>query len=289
MELPREIKPLSDDYVYNEELPSLLTGAACYCRQLREAAFYFVCMEKVVERQDALRANLASDISQYEGRATSNEDTFKRINKIPGSSRRWVKKYTYDYQIIREGEEIRERRKPLSGPKEEQIRGRPHSHLQSFISTKVVFAPLTILDRSRQGRYDFKFVKYEKLKGKRCAVLEALPRSQSDCQFVFGQVWLDTENFSVRKILVNPRSIGRYEQLHRLAGMLSAKLFLTMEIEFNQLYRGIYFPSRIVLSETYKGGPVIIDSRGGREWERNRTVFTYEKYRFFEVDSKVLD
>ena len=287
--LQGEIKPLSEEFTYNEGLPAMLDGAARYCRNLRETAFRFVCLEKVVERRDALRANMVTDISEYDARATSVWDTLNRMNRIPGNEASWVKKYTYDYQIIRDGKHTRERRVPLSQPKKDESRGKPHAHLQSFMSSRVVFAPLTLFGESRQQRYDFKFVKYDKFKGKRCAVIEAMPLARTDSQFVFGQVWLDDGDHSVRKIVVNPRSIGRYEQLHQLAGYLAAKLFLTMEIEFDQAYRGLYFPTRIVLSESYKGGPLISRMRGGRGWERNRTVFTYTKYRFFEVATEVVD
>ena len=101
-------------------------------------------------------------------------------------------------------------------------------------------------------------------------MVEAMPKNQGDSQFVFGQVWLDAQDHTIRKIVVNPRSIGQYEQLHRLARSLSAKLFLTMEIEFDQVYQGMNFPTRITLSEKYKGGPVIARARGSKGWERNR-------------------
>jgi hypothetical protein len=43
----------------------------------------------------------------------------------------------------------------------------------------------------------------------------------------------------------------------------------------------------VVLSERYKGGPLVTRHMGSNGWERLRTEYTYRDYKFFTVDTKV--
>jgi len=283
-----EIRPLSDDFVFNEAMPQILRGAADYCDRLKEAALHYVCEEKVVETFDLLAGgDDVSDISFYEDRA-STQDMLDRNRRHRRLEVKKVNKFTFDYQLILNRGRIEETRKLLSDSEKKGRHTMLADRVQSFLAARPVFAPLTLLERSRQRRYEFHFIEYDTLRGRRFAVVEALPRQGADAQFVYGKIWIDTVDFSVARIEVNPVSIGRYSQLLHLARLMQARLFLSLEIEFDMNHRGIRFPTRILLSERYKGGPVILRARGQKGWERNQTEYSYKKYRFFTVDAEVL-
>jgi hypothetical protein len=96
------------------------------------------------------------------------------------------------------------------------------------------------------------------------------------------------EDFSVLKIQADPRSIVGYRQLEENAKKLKAKLYLSLEAEFDEIHQGIRFPTKVSILERYKGGPIIIRYRGKKEWDRTRIQFKYNDYQFFEVETDVM-
>jgi hypothetical protein len=241
-----------------------------------------------VETFDVFRAGIISDISFYENRA-SDRDMLRRQNAMTGSRRKLVKKALYDYQLINEKGKIREQRRLLSKKEKSNKASSSTRKLGEFISERAIFAPLTLLENKRQPIYTFKLIKFEKVKGILCAVLEAVPKQKEEAIFVYGQVWINADDFSVMKIKANPRSIKGFQHLNTIARSLMAKLFLDLEIHFDRIYIGIRFPSQVILKEVYKGGPHITRYRGSKGWERNNTVYTYHDYRFFKVGVDVIE
>ncbi|MCK4835181.1 MAG: hypothetical protein KAT17_01005, partial [Candidatus Aminicenantes bacterium] len=281
-----EIKAMSEKFKYSQELITILEGAAAYCHELKQAGFHYICKEKVVESLSIFEPSTVSDISLYENRA-SERDMMNRSQPKLGFKRRLVNKYLFDYQIIKDEKGIKEQRILLSKQKKKVKKENTGLKIKAFLTEKAVFAPVTLLANERQKFYEFRFVKYEKLKGVRCAVIEVLPRSKSNAQFIYGQVWIDTSDYSIVKIKANPRSIVGYNKLQYIARSLGSKLFLSLEISFNKIYQGIRFPDSVVLSELYKGGIQIYRKIGPKGWERNRTEYSYKDYQFFVVGLKV--
>jgi hypothetical protein len=154
-----------------------------------------------------------------------------------------------------------------------------------FFSERAVFAPLTISER--QHMYDYKFIRYDKRKGRPALVIEAIPKHDQQEHFLLGKLWIDGENYSVLGIEADPRSIKGYQALKEIENRLNARLYLTLEIEFDQLHDGIRFPTRVHMLEKYKGGPHVSALKGASGWERNRTIFTYNDYQFFDVKVEV--
>lgn len=303
LEITRKGKALSDDPVYRKVMEKYLKGAAGYCSELKEAAFRCFCKEKIEEvysgfstrmrpnyRQNKL-ANFggddSGDISAYSSWVTE-EEAISKVFRTTRSKKKF-RTYVYDYQLISRGGNVEEQRKLLSKSfSDEKVKDDKISNLVfSFLTEKAVFGPVTLLAGDRQEQFVFRLLEYEKHKGRRFAVIEVVPKKEKGTSFAYGRVWVDTENHSVRKIQLDPRSIQGYEALLQWARQLRARLALDCEIEYNTIRGGIRFPTRIVISETYKGGPFIIKYRGGKGWERVRTIITYKDYQFFDVDASV--
>lgn len=285
-----EIKAMADEFKYNADMATILAGAAGYCDQLKQAAFHYYCSEKVVETLSSISQD-EDDISTFSPNA-SDDYMLRRSQSFSRIKGGLVSKFTFDYQLIRNENEVQEKRKLISAKKKNVNEENVVARMKAFLAEKAVFAPVTLFARERQPLYEYRFIAYEKMKGVRCAVLEVLPRSQEDARYVYGQAWIDMADYSVLKIKANPRSIGGYEKLQAIAKQLAAKLFLSLEITFNQVHDGIRFPDQVVLSERYKGGRLMFVDRSGKTsylmmgsdgWERNRTEYSYQDYRFFEV------
>lgn len=289
-------KALSDDPKFKQVMEKYLTGAAEYCKDLKEAAFHCYCKENVAETYSFIRnlgrfnqAANTTDISLYENRATT-EDIARR-NEASTRSNFWkmVRKYVFDYQIISDAGRVKEQRKLISSSTPETLmtNDRVARMLYSFLTERVVFGPVTLLAADQQEKFNFRLMKFEKQDGRHFAVVEALPRVKKEPVFAFGKVWIDTEDYSIRKIQLDPRAIHGYEHLLKEAKRLRTRLYLDCEIEYDKIHNGIRFPTKVTLSENYKGGPIIIRVIGNKTWERSKKSISYTDYKFFDVQTKV--
>jgi hypothetical protein len=270
----------------DQEMQKIMDGVAGYCQKLKQSAFHFFCTETVSEVHKALdnpdRKGHALDISvQTENRyvpfkAVKTDLKKKHLAKIT--------KYKFTYRLIKQQQRIREEREWLSSHNDVKVDGNSIVKPNAFVSSKAVFGPITILDRSRQGLYKYTFLRYDNFKGRRAAVIEAIPRKiDKNTNSVYGDIWIDMEDFSVLKIAADPKSIRGYSQLMKIADNLRTRLYFSLELEFGQIRDGIRFPTKVTNVEKYKGGRNISRFWGPEGWVRTRTEFSYDDYRFFNV------
>jgi hypothetical protein len=117
--------------------------------------------------------------------------------------------------------------------------------------------------------------------------IQFTPREGGSEFFDSGTVWIDCRDFSVRRIRVIPRRIHGYEKLQLQAERYKARLVLICEIFYDHSYEGLFYPSRVVISERYQGGPVLGGTVGVKGFERSKTTYRYGNYKFFKVNTRV--
>jgi VWFA-related protein len=282
----RTTKRKSGKTIEPGELRRILTGCAGYCERLKQSAFHFFCNESIVETLKPLntRPGAMPDISVASQKRGGNRQLHQVRENI--SSR--VNTYRFTYRLIKNGPKVKEEREWLSSHDNVKVsRGRVAPSL-AFISEKAVFAPITLLDKSRQDRYKYTFLRYDRWKGRKAVVIEAVPKDSATREIaVYGDVWIDLEDFSVLKIEADPRSINGYGRLKELAKRLHTRLRLSLETEFGKRVNGIRFPTCVSNLEKYRGGRAVSRYKRGSAWERSRTVFTYSGYQFFNVQVDV--
>ncbi len=284
---PPVVKPkeaVVEEVAPSAELAALLELAAGYCRRLKEGAFRFFCLEKVVEK--VLQRNpLKQQVETVE--------------------RRWA----YDYQIVGAGGEIKEQRRLLrnAGP---NVGAQSVALETRFSSRYSVFLPATLLAAENRGKYRYRLVEREKFKKRRCAVVEVLPRHPQSGEIAQGKVWIDEVDGSVLKIEMNPRGVVGVEALEKAAKTMAARLLLEVTHLYLVASDGIRFPSSTTFREVYffekttttkrvempfggesnTGGVTYIYipklSQGRRQVEFYHLGQVYEKYRFFQVQSR---
>ena len=283
-------KTLSEVPEYQKEIDKYLEGAAQYCKKLKQAAFHCWCKERVIETLSKINLSSGynvSDISSHDNRA--NTQNIMRRNASSTRNNFWKKviKYEFDYQLISKGGEIKEQRKLLSKSSPElKIRNdRVNWVIYTFLMEMAIFGPVTLLSKEQQEKLKFELVRFEKHKGRRFAVIKAVPKTIEDVSFIYGEVWIDTEDYSVLKLRLDPRSIQGYEKLTGNAKRLKTRLFLDCVLDYDTIHRGIRFPTQVIISEKYKGGPVLNRVIGGKTWERTNKTIAYKDYRFFDVDA----
>jgi hypothetical protein len=267
------------------ELAALLDLAAGYCRGLKEEAFRFYCLERVEEK--VLERNPQN----------------MQVEKV---ERRW----RYDYQIVGAGGDIKEQRRLLQNAGLKV--GAQSVPLETRFSSRYsVFMPVTLLALENQMKYRYKLVERGKLKKRRCAVVEVLPRDPESGEIAQGKAWIDEADGSVLKIEMSPRGVAGIQALQEAAGKMSARLVLAVTHWYLVRHQGLRFPSETEFAETYEFDKGIAqrvkylgfsDIHHGSQVElavsqpymetRQRQVEfynlrqVYEKYRFFQVESR---
>jgi hypothetical protein len=274
-----------------EALQKILTHAAAYCERLKESAFHFYCQEKITELNDHL---LTIPRSMKPKRHTANNSDIQEQGssrwptRAPGNSR-VEKRYTFGYRLLKNGADITEERQWLSADDKKKHTTTADRVIKptAFFSQRAIFAPISMLASERQPRYRYRFLAYEIQKGRKAVLIEAAPIQAHQEHSIYGRIWIDREDYSILKIAADPRSIKGHSALILLEKKMKTKLQLALEIEFDNLYNGIRFPTKVSMSEQYKGGRYISKLKGPNGWLRNRTTFLYSDYRFFRVNVEV--
>ena len=284
---PPSLAPVIDEKPLPAELASVLEKAAGYCRKLKEAAFRFYCLEKVDEK--VLERNpLKQQVEPVE--------------------RRWE----YDYQITGTGGVIREQRRLIRAAGLEA--DRKNASLETRFSSRYsIFMPVTLLAAENRHKYRFLPAGRKKLKNRHCQVVEVLPRDPNVGEIAQGKVWIDESDGSVLKIEMSPQGIAGIKSLEEAARKISARLDLSVTHWYLAEHDGLRFPSETEFVETYEFDKSLVTKEMGdpknapnkKYTEQPRTSITlfhlenrkrnvefgrlrqvYEKYRFFEVESR---
>ncbi|UCH95862.1 MAG: hypothetical protein JSV88_03190 [Candidatus Aminicenantes bacterium] len=268
-----------------EEMNHILQGAADYCERLKQSAFHFYCREKILETRKPLTNAERRDPHITE--AAMKKGVVRALDEIRTKAFTHVKSYIFGYRLIKQGNKINEERDWIASTDNMKVNRDQVIQTNAFFAQKAIFAPLTLLDRTRQNMYDFQFVKFAEHNGRPAVVIEAVPKNPVETATIYGKIWIDTGDFSVMKIQADPESIRGYRQLKDLAKKLRTRLYLSLVSEFDEIRRGIRFPTKVSMMEKYKGGRIISGYRGPKGWERTLTEFTYTDYQFFDVQTDV--
>jgi hypothetical protein len=267
------------------EMKQILQGAADYCDRLKKSVFHFYCQEKIHETR--IPISDAEKIDPHIDEETLLKKPNVALDQIRTKVYTKVKGYVFGYRLIKQGNRIREARDWISSTDNIKVERDQVIKPSIFFAEKAVFAPITLLDRSRQDNYDYRFIRVDNHKKRRAALIKAVPKKKKKTQSIYGKIWIDMEDFSVLKIEADPSSIKGYDKLKKLAKKLRTRLHLSLVSEFNEIHDGIRFPTKVHMLEKYKGGRIIASFKDHRGWERTRTEFVYSDYRFFSVQTEV--
>jgi len=234
-----------------QDLSSLMAKAAEYCHRLTRSVMDFTCREQVKEWIGP------GDLS---------------------SARNWF----YDYQLIRKNGSIRENRILLNDNGREVNTANAPLQTQTFSYAYVVMGPLGLLSRVSQAKNDFRIVREEKVGGETAIVIEAAPKPGARLDHLFGTVWVRKADARILKIEWNPSSMDNYAGIEAYAKENGLKPKITMTSEYGFEKNGIFFPSHYTIKEDYVGG-----NRSKRLIHRSQVDVTYDRYKFFTVETEV--
>lgn len=258
------------EYVEQTRLNQILKKCALYCSKLEQSVFHFYCREEVFERLYYFDSYPAFNYKQEE----------------------MLRRFDYEYQVIRDKEQIKERRKPL------RIDKIPFRHSQSrlkpflFSHHYLIFGPISLLGERWQPLYKYSILKEELEGGEKIVVIEALPLNMREPALHFGKILVKVSDGSVVGIEWNPKSIRNFQFLLEQNKQLSISSRISFFLELNVAKNGIHFPGRCrvkwILENIDKKYIKANARKNGIALTGVVTDIVYKNYKFFSVQTEVI-
>jgi len=229
-------------------LAAVLKKAVEYCRRLDKAALDFTCLEEVKETTHFYTPS--TDI------------------------------YLYDYQFVRKGEGIQERRNLVSvNGKKSNVRDTP-LNTASFQYKNVLFGPIGLLSEFWQAYHNYRIVGEETTQGAGALMVEATPKPDLPVTHPYGRIWIKPGDGSVLKIVWEARSLGNYKMAEEWGLANDAEPRITAFTEYRFEKNGLRFPSLNHTEEAYI-------RKDKRKYTSAEISTTYRGYKFFTVETEV--
>jgi hypothetical protein len=185
-----------------------------------------------------------------------------------------------DYQIVRKGGKIDERRFILKENGRKIAEQKKFLEETRFSGLSSLFAPLRVLAKDRQPRFNYRIIEEDKIHGKKAYLIEAVPKSGNEDGIWSARIWVDEESFQILKSEIEGVPVDGYEDILNDCAILNIKPIFSTTHEYGIEKNGVMFPSRSKVHAAYPG----IDFRG--PIEKMGIDLTYDKYKFFTVETE---
>jgi hypothetical protein len=257
------------------QLAAILAKADAYCHKLAKITFYFICTE------------IVDDSYWKQGKQLKND------------------RYLFDYQIIMEESgkmnESRKWLKPESEKKKKKKKRKKKKDYQMnpmpiFYANYPFLIPTSMLAKENHALYRYQMLGKETLNNRKVIKINVAPREKDKYEegVVYGVVWLDAEDGSVAKIQLSPYSFGGLDNLKKTARRMGTDLKVTDVHWYGIRRKGVRFPSKTEISCVFlprKTAKTSAAKEPGKTdiFEHLKTIYTYQNYKFFNVNVDVTD
>jgi len=256
---------------HQAKLNEILKKTAEYCERLKQMALNFVCHENITETTYSYnKEKVYKKTDASSGLVWTTELKLKKSIK---------NSYVYDYQMVKRGKELAEKRILLKENGKEKHEKDAELKIKRLTFEYLVYGPVGFLSSYWQKSFNYEILGQGNIEGKKTFVIKASPTEPREENYNFGKIWIDENDFSVSKIEWEPRSVKGFEdQVSSSAGTLKRNLSWTVfyAVEKN----GIKFPSQQFIEENY-----ILET--GSKHPKYEVSFIYDNYKFFTVETEV--
>jgi hypothetical protein len=250
-------------------LAAILEATAKYCEAVKEMALFFVCTERVSEKENFFTRGPRG--------ARSMSSDILRVSDAK------TRTFVYEYQIIKVKDDIRENRILIE--EDGQKRHQEDAELTTLkISARnVVYGPVGFFSRYWQDQFRYEVLGREPLGRKEAIVVSVVPAIEREENNNRGRAWIGAEDFRILRLELEPPFA---EDSAVLMGdqnaAVGAKYYrhITWTIDYGVETKGILFPSRQTIREWYR-------SDTGFSTIKREVVFDYSNYKFFTVEVSV--
>ncbi len=245
-------------------LPQILEKTKDYCRRLAAASLYFVSRERINERQYSPPLSFPFSLSAIGGPRYVIDVSLE-----------------YDYQLVRSGALIEEKRTLL------MENGQPRNEPNASLKTKLykhkymVYGPVGLLGEGWQPRHVYAYLGEDVVDKEKTFLIEARPAGPPEPALLYGKVWIRKKDFAIVKIEWDQTGLGNFEKVKQMAEMIGhgAEPRISIICLYGIEKNGIRFPDRLTTREDY-------DSKIGL-LRVSETTVVYRDYKFFIVQTEV--
>ena len=255
-----------------DELSKILEKTGDYCEKVKKMALFYVCKEKIVKKRyiyktEDYRKKLP-DIDAW---------TWHKRFKLKGTKKNT---YTYDYQLIKKGDELKERRILLKENGKKKHEKNAELKMVKYISEYLVYGPVGFMSIYWQDYFDYEIVGKDKVGGKDAIIINSFPISDIEENENYGRIWVDKGDFSILKIEWDPRSIKEYEEEIVPSPIGDLMKEMVWSVSYGIEKNGVRFPSKQLIQE-------FLINEEGEKYIQEETSFDYIDYKFFKVEVDV--
>lgn len=243
-----------------DPLPTILERTKDYCQRLERISLYFVCREEIDEHQFNPPVKLFGPQGVGHGTVVTLE---------------------YDYQLVRSGESIEEKRVLLK--ENGRRRNEPDAPLKTklYKHKNLVFGPVALLGGDWQARHAYRYLGEDTIDNDKAYLVEAGPSGPPEPNLIYGKVWIREKDFAILRIEWDQHSLSNFGAIERMAKAIGHEaeprisIVGTYGIEKN----GIRFLSSLTVHEDYNSLVGLLRA--------SQTEVLYKDYKFFIVETEV--
>lgn len=250
-------------------LKKVLDGSATYCQKMKKWSFHFFCKEELKEYRDYSK-EVIKDFKR--GAFGKPERVYQRPTKNT---------LLYEYQLIQDKNKVSETRTLLkqNGVKKNKKNASLSTH--GYRYTRLIFGPLAMFSSSWHKHFYYKILRKETLWNQPAVVVEILPLHKYKRNPLYGTAWVSLKDYSVLRIQWHPASLPLAKTIAKRAKAYKSTPEVTFFADFNIFKRGIRFPSKYYLEESYI-------NKKKKKFRRLKQEVTLKDYMFFVVGTEVI-
>jgi hypothetical protein len=252
------------------KLSKILNKTAKYCERVKSIALFYVCQEEIRDK-----ANFYSLASVTRTTIYGQEEVplGLRIRRTRSNS------YLYDYQLIKEGEDLSEQRILLK--KNGRKMRKENAELEVKSKSKyIIYGPVGFLSRYWQDYFDYEIIGKKRIEKKKATIIKATPKSNNEENRNFAKIWIHEEDGSIIQIEWEPESIDDYVEKNIETFVGNLKTAVVWRVTYGIEKNGVRFPSRQHVQE-------FLATESDKRYILNETITVLNNYKFFIVEYEI--
>ena len=252
-------------------LQEILRSSGEYCERVKRIALHYVCLENIIDIENFFRGVSRAVGMQREERIFS----LRRVKR---------RTYSYDYQLIKKGDDLLEQRIMLekNGKKKHQENA-DLSHLKYF-SQYLIFGPVGFLSRSWQNHFTYSLIGEDIINGEPATIIQADPKEVRLDNYNIGRIWIN-KDFQIVRVEWEPASIQNYEDEILISRLGPFQKKVVWTVDYTVEKNGVRFPGLQLIQEIFfRNSPSGFQQKA----VKRETRFEYTEYKFFIVETEVI-
>jgi hypothetical protein len=253
-------------------LNQILSQTAEYCERVKSIALFYVCIENIKDKIYFYRSSKSVKKSPY-----GDFDLVPTKTLTLRRTRRHS--YSYDYQLIKKGDDLKEQRLPLK-KKDKKQEGKDVELEVRFSAKYLVYGPVGFLSRYWQAYFDYEIIGHQTIGETLSTIVRATPKPENEENRNFAQIWIDERDGSILQIEWEPESILDYEGKKILSQTGDLETAVVWRVTYGIEKNGVRFPSHQHVQE-------FLVAEDQKRYIRDDITTTFENYKFFVVETEI--